>query len=58
MSLDKAIKNGKEHRKPFRARACAAVYGGRGKCSYCSSGRVMKDKASEKDYKDQIKESE
>ncbi len=45
MSLDKAIKSGKEHRKPFRKsklfdRSCR----NHGSCSYCSDNRQINKK--------------
>jgi len=49
MSLDKAIKHGKEHRKPFKGSArfdkgCR----NHGPCSYCADNRCHKHKRSDK----------
>lgn len=41
MSLDKAIKHGKEHRKPYRkAKAVDATCRNHGSCPYCRGNRL------------------
>ena len=41
MSLDKAIKHGKEHRKPYRrAKAVDATCRNHGTCKYCEGNRT------------------
>ena len=48
MSLDKAIKYGKEHRKPYRgAKAVDSACRNHGSCSYCESNRLHKIKKQE-----------
>jgi len=48
MSLDKAIKHGKEHRKPYRgAKAVDSTCRNHGSCSYCESNRLHKIKKQE-----------
>ena len=43
MSLDKAIKSGKEHRKPYRgAKAVDASCRNRGGCEWCQGNRQYK----------------
>jgi len=58
MSLDKAIKSGKEHRKPYYgAQACDASCRPHGGCTYCREGRLHKYKKKmlkEKDYKSEV----
>lgn len=45
MSLDKAIINGKEHRKPYRkSRAIDRSCRNHGTCPYCQKGRQHKHK--------------
>ena len=45
MSLEKAIKYNKEHRKPFRgAKAIACSCRNHGGCGYCNSNRMLFDK--------------
>lgn len=43
MSLDQAIKSGKEHRKPYRrSQAFDITCRNHGGCPYCSEGRLHK----------------
>lgn len=54
MALDKAIKSGKEHRKPYRgSKAIDATCRNHGSCSWCAENRQhkMRDK-----QKDELKE--
>ena len=45
MSLEKAIKHGKEHRKPYRgSKAFDCSCRNHGSCSYCESNRTLFDK--------------
>ena len=45
MSLDKAIKYGKEKRKPYRgAKALDSWCRNHGNCSWCKEGRLHKNK--------------
>lgn len=45
MSLDKAIKSGKEHRKPYRkAKAVDTTCRNHGSCIYCQGNRQYKNK--------------
>ena len=45
MSLNKAIKSGKEHRKPYRgAKAVDKQCRNHGSCPLCYSNRVFKNK--------------
>ena len=45
MSLDKAIKHGKEHRKPYRkAKAVDATCRNHGSCPYCRGNRLYQVK--------------
>ena len=45
MSLDKAIKHGKEHRKEYRgAKAVDKTCRNHGSCEYCKSNRMYKVK--------------
>lgn len=45
MSLDKAIKHGKEKRKPYRgSKAFDHTCRNNGSCSYCKSNRTHKNK--------------
>jgi len=55
MSLNKAIESGKEHRKQYRKNTCAAIYGGKGKCDYCSSGKLHKQRALDKEHMKQLR---
>ena len=44
MPLDKAIKSGKEKRRPYRgAKAACASCRNHGGCPYCEAGRKAKD---------------
>ena len=44
MSLDKAIKHGKEHRKPYRgAKAVDASCRNHGDCPWCKGNRLHKE---------------
>ena len=48
MSLDKAIKYGKEHRKPYRgAKAIDYTCRNHGSCEYCKGNRLHKFKKDE-----------
>lgn len=48
MSLDKAIKHGKEKRKPYRgAKAIDRTCRNHGDCPYCQAGRKHKKKKQE-----------
>ncbi|MCM1506994.1 MAG: hypothetical protein NC177_07660 [Ruminococcus flavefaciens] len=41
MSLDKSIKNGREHRKPYRkAKAVDRTCRNHGTCAYCKANRL------------------
>ena len=43
MTLDKAIKSGKEHRKPYRGgKAIAKTCRNHGSCSWCKGNRKYK----------------
>ena len=45
MSLEKAIKHGKEHRKPYRgSKAFDCSCRNHGSCAYCESDRTLFDK--------------
>lgn len=45
MSLDKAIKHGKEHRKPYRgAKAVDSTCRNHGSCPWCKGNRLYKRK--------------
>lgn len=45
MSLDKAIKRGKEHRKPYKgAKAVDSTCRNHGSCPYCKGNRLYKFK--------------
>ena len=51
MSLDKAIKHGKEHRKEYHgAKAVDPMCRNNNACSYCSKGRQHKNKKREMIY--------
>lgn len=55
MSLNKAIKSGKEKRKPYRgAKACSKRCRNNGSCSYCESNRTHKNRKGKlkSEYKD------
>ena len=52
MSLDKAIKHGKEKRKPYYgAKAVDRTCRNHGSCSWCKDGRQHKNKKREQMYK-------
>ena len=67
MSLNKAIKSGREHRKQYRGakyvdRTCRN-HGGRrrgaaNECPYCLSNRLYKNKKREQKIKEELKEIE
>lgn len=45
MSLDKAIKHGKEHRKPYtKAKSVAKSCRNHGACQYCKGNRLYSTK--------------
>lgn len=48
MALDKAIKSGKEHRKPYVRKSCS--------CSWCEENRKYKYIKNEKKMLDKLKE--
>lgn len=55
MSLDKAIKYGKEKRKPYRgAKAVDKTCRNHGDCPWCKEGRLHKSKKQEKEFKDKV----
>lgn len=55
MSLDKAIKYGKEKRKPYRgAKAVDKTCRNHGDCPWCKEGRLHKSKKQEKASKDKV----
>ena len=55
MSLDKAIKYGKEKRKPYRgAKALDSWCRNHGNCSWCKEGRLHKNKKREKSNLEQM----
>jgi hypothetical protein len=57
MSLDKAIKYGKEKRKPYRgAKAVDKTCRNHGGCPYCEEGRLHKGKKIDEESKDRIEE--
>ena len=54
MSMDKAIKSGKEHRKPYRgAKAVDKYCRNHGDCYYCEQDRLYKYKKKMLKYKDE-----
>ena len=56
MALDKAIKAGKEKRKPYRkAKAHDRTCRNHGSCAYCERQRTQKNKALDRAAKEQIK---
>ena len=58
MSLDKGIKSGKEHRKPFHgSKSFDRTCRNHGACGWCASNRLKKDKGLKDDAKDQMKEA-
>ena len=58
MSLDKAIKYGKEKRKPDRgAKALDSWCRNHGNCSWCKEGRLHKNKKREKSILEQMEDT-
>ena len=58
MSLDKAIKYGKEKRKHYRgAKALDSWCRNHGKCSWCKEGRLHKNKKREKSILEQMEDT-
>ena len=58
MSLDKAIKYGKEKRKPYRgAKALDSWWRNHGNCSWCKEGRLHKNKKREKSILEQMEDT-
>lgn len=54
MSLDKAIKYGKEKRKPYRGgKACSSQCRNHGGCTWCRDGRLHKHKKNKLRYTDE-----
>ena len=59
MSLDKAIKHGKEYRKPYRkAKLVDHSCRNHGSCLWCKGNRLHKSQVLEHVAKDKIMESE
>ena len=57
--LDKAIKSGKEHRKPYcGAKAVSKQCRNHGGCEWCLSNRLKKDMVKEERMKAELKEYE
>lgn len=57
MSLDKAIKHGKEKRKPYRgAKAIDPWCRNHGNCSWCEKGRLHKNKKRDKSVLEQTED--
>ena len=57
MSLNKAIKSGKEHRKPYKgAKAIDRTCRNHGSCSWCMNNRTYKNKGKEKIAEQEIKD--
>ena len=57
MSLDKAIKHGKEHRKPYRhSKAVDATCRNHGSCTWCKGNRTYSRIKTEQSMKDKLKE--
>lgn len=58
MSLDKAIKYGKEKRKPYRgAKAIDRWCRNHGNCMWCKEGRLHKNKKRDKSVLEQMEDS-
>lgn len=58
MSLDKAIKYGKEKRQPYRrAKALDSWCRNHGNCSWCKEGRLHKNKKREKSILEQMEDT-
>ena len=54
MSLDKAIKHGKEHRKPYYdSRSCDPTCRSHGNCPWCQGKRKYKKRKEEMMHKDE-----
>ena len=59
MSLDKAIKHKKEHRKPYRkAKAVDATCRNHGSCKWCEGNRTYKNRKRLMMMKDRRRENE
>lgn len=59
MSLDKAIKHGKEHRKEYHgAKAVDPSCRNHGNCGWCQESRMHKHKKKEQAMEDRRKEQE
>ena len=55
--LDKAIKYGKEKRKPYKgSKACDKTCRNHGSCDWCKSNRLYKFKKEEEKTLDKLKE--
>lgn len=55
--LDKAIKYGKEKRKPYRgSKACDKTCRNHGGCEWCTGNRLYKTKKQEKKALDKMRE--
>lgn len=59
LSLDKAIKSGKEHRKPYRkAKAVCTSCRNHGNCDWCLGNRTYSARKRETAWKQELLESE
>ena len=57
MALNKAIKSGKEHRKPYKgAKAVCKSCRNHGGCPWCEGNRTNKDKSKDKVAKKDIQD--
>lgn len=57
MSLNKSIKSGKEHRKPYRgSKAFDHTCRNHGTCKWCESNRKVRFRRREESSKDQLKD--
>ena len=57
MSLDKAIKSGKEHRKPYRIpKSVDGTCCNHGSCPYCKGNRLYQRTKEEQKAKNKIEE--
>lgn len=57
MSLDKAIKHGKEKRKPYRrAKAVDSTCRNHGSCDYCRGNRTIKAKKAKAELDSKMEE--
>ena len=57
MSLDQAIRHGKEHRQPYRkAKAVDKSCRNHGSCAYCKSNRTHKNKVREDISREKMQE--